>query len=340
MPNARRTQYLKALAPKSYLDRYNFVWCGAYAVSSLSRPVTARARGRGPMEARRWRGASGSRDAAVRHRPPSGLSTRSACAIGMLLLGLCGMPVHISISMGMRRGIGGWAIGPGAGIAPAGRANRTEPKTRRHPPPEPRKRQRPRPRPAGARRVRVSADSAPAVTTPVTVAHRRAVPCARGVRYAPRPPSTKRRRRADTYGRRRAAPQRATGPVRYRSRADDGAGSGRGRRGRDRPVGCSAEGARLVVFWGEQVRNLGGGAVALRAYEQSAPAGGYESYACMQDTYHKVNHEVPTATTVRTDNSYCGKRKRARRLLVALVSRACVRSPRKAGLSGKRSIAT
>ena len=71
-------------------------------------------------------------------------------------------------------------------------------------------------------------------------------------------------------------------------------------------------------------------------YEQSAPAGGYESYACMQDTHHKV----PPATTVRTDNSYCGKRKRARRLLVALVSRACVRSPRKAGLSGKRSIAT
>ena len=67
-------------------------------------------------------------------------------------------------------------------------------------------------------------------------------------------------------------------------------------------------------------------------YEQSAPAGGYESYACMQeDTYHKVTRSL---------NSYCGKRKRARRLLVALVSRACVRSPRKAGLSGKRSIAT
>ena len=236
MPNARRTQYLKALAPKSYLDRYNFVWCGAYAVSSLSRPVTARARGRGPMEARRWRGASGSRDAAVvRHRPPSGLSTRSACAIGMLLLGLCGMPVHISISMGMRRGIGGWAIGPTSARArgsPPRRANRTEPKTRRHPPPEPRKRQRPRPRPAGARRVRVSADSAPAVTTPVSGAPSRGAACARGVRYAPRPPSTKRRRRADTYGRRRAAPQRATGPVRYRSRADDGAGSGRTARAR------------------------------------------------------------------------------------------------------------
>ena len=132
MPNARRTQYLKALAPKSYLDRYNFVWCGAYAVSSLSRPVTARARGRGPMEARRWRGASGSRDAAVRHRPPSGLSTRSACAIGMLLLGLCGMPVHISISMGMRRGIGGWGLGhrPGRGDRRPRRAG-TEPNRKR-----------------------------------------------------------------------------------------------------------------------------------------------------------------------------------------------------------------
>jgi len=51
---------------------------------------------------------------------------------------------------------------------------------------------------------------------------------------------------------------------------------------------CScAKGARLVVFWGEQRSNLGGGAAALRAYEQSAPAGGYESCACMQDTYHK-----------------------------------------------------
>ena len=45
------------------------------------------------------------------------------------------------------------------------RVERTEPNRKRAvTPPEPRKRQRPRPRPAGARRVRVSADSAPAVT--------------------------------------------------------------------------------------------------------------------------------------------------------------------------------
>ena len=48
-------------------------------------------------------------------------------------------------------------------------------------------------------------------------------------------------------------------------------------------------------------------------YEQSAPAGGYESYACMQeDTYHKVTHSL---------NSYCGKRKRARRPCCKSVTR-------------------
>ena len=50
-------------------------------------------------------------------------------------------------------------------------------------------------------------------------------------------------------------------------------------------------------------------------YEQSAPAGGYESYACMQeDTYHKVTHSL---------NSYCGKRKRARRPCRKSVTRLC-----------------
>ena len=91
------------------------------------------------MEARRWRAASGSRDAAVRHRPPSGLSTRSACAIGMLLLGLCGMSVHISISMGMRReasAAGGHR--PGRGDRP--RVERTEPNRKRNAPSPPRNR--------------------------------------------------------------------------------------------------------------------------------------------------------------------------------------------------------
>ena len=230
MPNARRTQYLKALAPKSYLDRYNFVWCGAYAVSSLSRPVTARARGRGPMEARRWRGASGSRDAAVRHRPPSGLSTRSACAIGMLLLGLCGMPVHISISMGMRRGIGGWAIGPGAGIAPASsEQNRTE----NAPSPPPGTAQAAAPAAAAGRRPARQGQRGQRPCRHHTGKWRTIARCRAPAAYDMR--RGLRRRREDeerTYGRRRAAPQRATGPVRYRSRADDGAGSGRTARAR------------------------------------------------------------------------------------------------------------
>ena len=60
-------------------------------------------------------------------------------------------------------------------------------------------------------------------------------------------------------------------------------------------------------------------------YEQSAPAGGYESYACMQeDTYHKVTHSL---------NSYVWEAKEGASALVAKVSRACVRSPRKAALS-------
>ena len=50
-------------------------------------------------------------------------------------------------------------------------------------------------------------------------------------------------------------------------------------------------------------------------YEQSAPAGGYESYACMQeDTYHKVTHSL---------NSYCGKQKRARLPCRKSVTRLC-----------------
>jgi len=67
-------------------------------------------------------------------------------------------------------------------------------------------------------------------------------------------------------------------------------------------VGSSAEGARLVVFWGEQC-NWGGGAAALRAEARARRRAGYEPHACMQeDTYHKAH----------SPNSYCGKR--ARRL--------------------------
>ena len=75
-------------------------------------------------------------------------------------------------------------------------------------------------------------------------------------------------------------------------------------------------------------RNLGGGAAALRAvYEQSAPAGG----RCIV-RMHAGPH---TISKPHSPNSYCGKRtKRARRLSCrAEVSRAFVRSPRKAALS-------
>ena len=65
-------------------------------------------------------------------------------------------------------------------------------------------------------------------------------------------------------------------------------------------VGSSAEGARLVVFWGEQ-RNWGGGVAALRAeraggrgMNQRMHAGGY------------IPHKA------HSPNSYCGKK--ARRL--------------------------
>ena len=82
-------------------------------------------------------------------------------------------------------------------------------------------------------------------------------------------------------------------------------------------VGSSAEGARLVVFRGE---HLGGGA-RLPLSRGAPPAGGSETHACRLLS-------LKQKATVRTVNVESERGRGA--CLVALVSRACVRSPRKA----------
>ena len=171
----------------------------------------------------------------MRHRPPSGLSTRSACAIGMLLLGLCGMSVHKHGHASRH------AAGPSArarGSRPGPRP-RVENRTRRN-----RNQNAPSPEaqasaPAGpgaatrgrspgrARRVRVSADS----VTPVS---RTAARCPGARRTVCAAASVERTSKEWTYGcaLRRAAPLALCGI----SRADDGAGSDR--TARVRPPGA------------------------------------------------------------------------------------------------------
>lgn len=206
------------------------------AVSSLSRPVTARARGRGPMGAEVARGARRSRDAV--HRPRSGLSTRSACAIGMLLLGLCGMSVH-KHGHASRHAAGPSARARGSRFPARPPAPRREHGTRRN-----RNQNAPSPEaqasaPAGpgaatrgrspgrARRVRVSADS----VTPVSRTAARC-PGAPGVRYAPRPPSKERRKNGHTGA--PCAVRRHWPCAVYRARMT--ARGATARRGCDRPV--------------------------------------------------------------------------------------------------------
>jgi hypothetical protein len=60
-------------------------------------------------------------------------------------------------------------------------------------------------------------------------------------------------------------------------------------------VGSSAEGARLVVFWGEQ-RNWGGGAAALRA-ERAGGRGMNHTHACRR--IHTIKPTVRTVTVER-----------------------------------------
>ena len=92
--------------------------------------------------------------------------------------------------------------------------------------------------------------------------HRRAVPCARRIGYAPRPPSKERRKKSGHTGAPCAVRRHWPCAV-YRARmmAPGERPHGEGATARCR---SSAFGARSVVFWGEQ-RNMGGGAVALRA---------------------------------------------------------------------------
>ena len=85
-------------------------------------------------------------------------------------------------------------------------------------------------------------------------------------------------------------------------------------------VGSSAFGARLVVFRGE---HLGGGA-RLPLSRGAPPAGGSETHACRLLS-------LKQKATVRTVNVESERGRGA--CLVALVSRACVRSPCKAALS-------
>jgi hypothetical protein len=60
-------------------------------------------------------------------------------------------------------------------------------------------------------------------------------------------------------------------------------------------VGSSAEGARLVVFWGEQC-NWGGGAAALRA-ERAGGRGMNQTHACRR--IHTIKPTVRTVTVER-----------------------------------------
>ena len=60
-------------------------------------------------------------------------------------------------------------------------------------------------------------------------------------------------------------------------------------------MGSSAEGARLVVFWGEQ-RNWGGGAAALRA-ERAGGRGMNHTHACRR--IHTIKPTVRTVTVER-----------------------------------------
>jgi hypothetical protein len=60
-------------------------------------------------------------------------------------------------------------------------------------------------------------------------------------------------------------------------------------------VGSSAEGARLVVFWGEQC-NWGGGAAALRA-ERAGGRGMNHTHACRR--IHTIKPTVRTVTVER-----------------------------------------